>query len=96
MVMATAGNKCHEPCREASAAALAWLSSDDAQSGTSSQLQSLLLAVQDGILTHLPLPLRGAVGPALRCYVHFWTKSDSCPYDTRLHMQQGRWYVSSA
>jgi hypothetical protein len=67
MVTNTTGNKCHEPCREASAAALAWLSSDDAQSGTSSQLQSLLLAVQDGILTHLPLPLRGADATALRC-----------------------------
>ena len=38
---------------------LARLSSDEAESGASGHLQSLLLAVQDGILTHLPLPLMG-------------------------------------
>jgi hypothetical protein len=40
---------------------LARLSSNEAESGATGHLQSLLLAVQDRILTHLPLPLTGVI-----------------------------------
>jgi hypothetical protein len=74
-------------CREATAAALTSLSTNDVQSGISGRLQSLLLAVQDGILIQLPLPLPG-LDQDQRLRLPYMLCSDECVSSSWAHDSQ--------